>query len=112
MDGRQSLLVAFNSANDQDFPFVFNDTLPTSLPAGKTVTAYIYAAQGTDVQATLFVMDQNWKWYGGSFVTLPSGTWYRLSYTIPATMPGSARTLGVQLYGVQATIYIDAVTWS
>ncbi|GHO47769.1 GH39 family glycosyl hydrolase [Ktedonospora formicarum] len=111
-DGKQSLLVSLNSVNSNDFPFVFNDTLPTSLPGGKTVTAYIYAAKGSNIKATLFVMDQNWKWYGGSFVALPAGTWYRLSYTIPATMPGSARTLGVQLYGVQATVYIDAVTWT
>jgi hypothetical protein len=115
LDGAYSLKVQYNSASADDYPQVVDSNEALMPQGGQTVTAYVYLASGSNARAWLFVQDKSFEWYSGgpgADVPLKTGAWSKLSFTIPASMSGTAARLGVQFYGNNATVYIDSVSWS
>ncbi|GHO43189.1 hypothetical protein [Ktedonospora formicarum] len=113
-DGSHSLRVTFNSSSSTDYPYAVASNLPGALRAGQTVTAYVYVASGSNVQAKLYIQDQNLTWFDPGWTaldTLPIGSWYQLRFTLPSGAIGSATRVGVQFYGYNTVAYIDVVTW-
>ena len=79
---------------------------------------YIYLpANSPDIEAKVFVMDSQYHWfYPDAMAPLQSGTWNRLTFTLPVGVIGQLRQLGVQFNTQSATpvsgnVYIDSVGW-
>ena len=120
MGDKHSLQVTLNNMGDGDFPFVSvgHSNLSTYPQAGQTVTMYIYLpANSPHIEAKVFVMDSQYHWFDpDAVITFQSGTWNRLTFTLPAGVTGQLRQLGVQFNTNSATpvsgnVYIDAVGW-
>ena len=120
MGDKNSLQVSLTNMGDGDFPFVSvgHSNLSTYPQAGQTVTMYIYLpANSPHIEAKVFVMDSQYHWFDpDAMITFQSGTWNRLTFTLPAGVTGQLRQLGVQFNTNSATpvsgnVYIDAVGW-
>lgn len=122
-DGTHSLLVTLNNITSRDYPYltVGRPFLnPPPLP-GQTLSLWVYVPDNTaHLQGKLLVMDKR-GWYSPAMVSLTSGQWNLLTYTIPAT--GPILRIGVQFnnqnigspiqinQGLTTDVYIDAVGW-
>jgi hypothetical protein len=113
-DGSHSLKVTFNSSSNTDYPSLMVTGMSNAPSAGQTITANVYLAAGSDVRAKIFIQDQNLVWYDPgqtALNTLPIEGWFQLTFTIPADAVGPAARVGIQFYGYNATVYVDAVNW-
>ena len=120
MNGKHSLQVTLTNMGNGDFPFVSvgRSNFATFPKAGQTVTMYLYLpASSPDIEAKIFVMDNLYHWYdAGDMTTLASGTWNRLTFTLPAGVTGQLRQLGVQFNTssanpVSGDVFVDSVGW-
>ena len=121
MGDKHSLQVTLTNMGDGDFPFMSVDhaNLSTYPQAGQTVTMYVYLPTNSpDIEAKVFVMDSQYHWFDpGAMLTLQSGTWNRLTFTLPGDVTGQLRQVGVQFNTQSATpvsgdVYIDSVGWN
>jgi hypothetical protein len=120
MNGKHSLQVTLTNMGDGDYPFVSvgRSNLAIYPKAGQTVTMYLYLpANSPEIEAKIFVMDDLYHWYdAGNMTTLTSGTWNRLTFTLPAGVTGQLRQLGVQFNTsnanpVSGNVFLDSVGW-
>ncbi|WP_244422232.1 hypothetical protein [Ktedonobacter racemifer] len=115
-DGSHVLMVSYNSDNNQSYPTFETGQLPKTLNAGQTVRTYILKTQGSNVEASLYIADQNDTWYksmANSDIVLVNNaqTWYSVSFTVPSNIQGPATKVGIILLGYNAVVYIDAYSW-
>lgn len=121
-DGNHVLMVSFDSESDDDdtpdsYPCLATSSFPAPLKAKQTVTAYIMKHKGSKVQASLYAIDSTGRWYranqtnGGTTLVQNDDTWYVVTFTLPANFKGSASQVGLILYGYNAVVYIDDISW-
>ncbi|GHO93542.1 hypothetical protein KSF_035900 [Reticulibacter mediterranei] len=121
-DGNYALMVSFDSESDDDntpdsYPCVATSNFPVPLTARQTITAYVMKHKGSKVQASLYAIDSTGKWYkandtkGGTTLVQNDDTWYSITFTLPADFKGSASQVGLILFGYNAVVYIDDVSW-
>jgi hypothetical protein len=48
---------------------------------------------------------------GGTTVVQNDDTWYSVTFTLPANFKGSASQVGLILFGYNAVVYIDDISW-
>jgi hypothetical protein len=119
MAGKHALQVSLSNISTGNYPYIAVDlSNQTSYPgAGKTVTAYAYLPAGSlPFTAKLFVVGSDYQWYSNDAVQLKPGTWNPLTYTLPATLSGIPKQIGIQFDTsasgtVSGKIYVDAVSW-
>jgi hypothetical protein len=69
------------------------------------------------VQASLYAIDSTGKSYranevkGGTTLVQNDDTWYSVTFTLPANFKGSASQVGLILFGYNAVVYIDDISW-
>jgi hypothetical protein len=90
--------------------------LPNGPAAGTSVEAWVYvpASVAHSIQAELYVKDALGVEHESEYVSVPPGTWYRLTYAT-AGYGGRAHVVGVRFdesRSVGATVYLDAVSWN
>lgn len=121
MGDSHSLQVTFTNLANGDFPFVSvgRPYLATYPRAGQTIAVWVYLpASSPPIEAKIFLMDNAYHWFDpGVLASLRAGAWTRLTFTLPATVSGQPRQLGVQFNTpsstpVSGSVYIDAVGWS
>ncbi len=120
LDGQHSLQITLSNSSSGDFPYVTVDTssLPNAPQAGQTVSAYLYlASNSVSINARLFVVNNAYQWLLHDNVTLVPGSWTHLTYTLPTTLSGNPRQLGIQFNSptggnISSNVYLDAVGWS
>ncbi len=118
-DGTHSLEITLSNASEDDTPFVsVPRSLLLSLPQpGQMITAYIYVANPAAlVNAKIFVSDIKQNWSFTNDITLTSGHWNKVLYSLPLNFSGQIAGVGIQFYtarpGISSTVYIDAVNWA
>jgi mannan endo-1,4-beta-mannosidase len=90
---------------------------PSPLP-GQTLTAYVYVpANSAAASAHIYVEDTYHQWHAGPMISLSTGTWTKLTYVVPTTIPTPTFHMGIQFankggQGYSGTIYIDDITWN
>lgn len=91
-------------------------TVPPSARPGSTITAHLYVPSGTPpLVATLYALDGSWAWSSGGFPSVNPGTWTALTYSIPTTLKGPIREMGVMVVGVSGSppytgvLFVDSV---
>jgi hypothetical protein len=121
-DGNYALMVSFDSESDDDdtpdsYPCLATGNFPAPLKAGQTITAYVMKHKGSKVQASLYAIDSTGKSYranevkGGTTLVQNDDTWYSVTFTLPANFKGSASQVGLILFGYNAVVYIDDISW-
>ncbi|GHO46713.1 hypothetical protein [Ktedonospora formicarum] len=116
-DGSHVLMVSYNSDNSSSYPTLETPLLPKTLKSGQTITAYILKTQGSSVEASLYIADQNDTWYKATsdsnvaFVN-SNQTWYSFTFRVPSNIQGPATKVGIILFGYNAVVYIDAIDWN
>jgi hypothetical protein len=119
-DGKHSLQVSLMNVTPGDFPFVSvgQSNLGSYPHAGQTITLYIYLpASVVNLGAKIFVMDSQYHWFDPDAMTkLTPGTWNQLTFTLPSSVNGQLRQLGIQFSNlgtanIDANAFIDAVGW-
>ncbi|GHO75846.1 hypothetical protein KSD_36170 [Ktedonobacter sp. SOSP1-85] len=115
-DGSHVLMVSYDSDNNQSYPTFETGQLPKTLNAGQTVRTYILKTQGSNVEASLYIADQNDTWYkstadSDTALVNNAQTWYSVSFTVPSNIQGPATKVGIILFGYNAVVYIDAYSW-
>lgn len=121
-DGNYALMVSFDSESDDDdtpdsYPCLATSNFPAPLKARQTITAYVMKHKGSKVQASLYAIDSTGKWYranetkGGTTLVQNDDTWYSLTFTLPANFKGSASQVGLILFGYNAVVYVDDISW-
>jgi len=123
-DGTHSLQATLNHITSRDYPYltVGRQYLNPPPQPGQTLSLWVYIPDNTaHLQGKLLVMDSR-GWYSPAMVSLISGQWNQLTYTIPATT-GPILQIGVQfnnqnigspaqvIQGLTTDVYIDAVGW-
>ena len=118
-DGTHSLEITLSNASEDDFPFVSvpASMLPSLPQPGQMITAYIYVANPAAlVNAKIFVSDIKQNWNFTNDITLTSGQWNKLWYSLPLNFSDQIAGVGIQFYtarpGISSTVYIDAVNWA
>ncbi len=113
--GQGALEVQVNQLSQKNNGFVFI-TAPASAKPGSTVIAHVYVPTGAPpIVVTLYALDGSWAWSAGAYPSLTPGSWIAVKYTIPATLKGPIREMGVMLIGSSnatpytGAIYIDSV---
>ncbi len=114
-DGTYSLGLTYANTDQGVYPYIHTAAshMPSPYPQqGQTLTAHIYIPSNSSLslQANLFVIDQEHNWHQSSYVPLPKGQWYTLTYNnIPTSNPNK---IGIQFAGTgNGTIYVDAINW-
>jgi hypothetical protein len=121
-DGNYALMVSFDSESDDDdtpdsYPCLATSSFPAPLKARQTITAYVMKHKGSKVQASLYAIDSTGKSYransvkGGTTLVQNDDTWYSVTFTLPANFKGSASQVGLILFGYNAVVYIDDISW-
>jgi hypothetical protein len=121
-DGGHVLMISFDSQSDNDhtpdsYPCLATSNFPAPLTARQTITAYVMKQKGSKVQASLYAIDSTGKWYkandtkGGTTLVQNDDTWYSATFTLPANFNGSASQVGLILYGYNAVVYVDDISW-
>ncbi len=120
-DGDHALMVSFDSDSGNNSPDIYpclaTSNLPAPLKARQTITAYVMKHKGSQVQASLYAIDSTGKWYranetkGGTTLLQNDDTWYSVTFTLPASFKGSASQVGLVLFGYNAVVYIDDLSW-
>ncbi len=118
-DGTHSLEITLSNASEDDTPFVSvpRSLLPSLPQPGQMITAYIYVANPAAlVNAKIFVSDIKQNWNFTNDITLTSGHWNKVWYSLPLNFSGQIAGVGIQFYtarpGISSTVYIDAVNWA
>jgi hypothetical protein len=118
LDGKQSLRVTLSNSNENDTPFISTtvDKLLSVPKAGQMIHASVFVAnKNALVNAKLFVGDSGGNWLYTNDVTLNSGAWTPLWYSLPTDFNGTVGTLGIQFNaarpGVSSDVYVDALYW-
>ncbi|MBO0783506.1 MAG: hypothetical protein J2P37_32240, partial [Ktedonobacteraceae bacterium] len=113
-DGSHALMISFNSDNDQMYPTIGSNNVPRTLNGGETLTGYILKTQGSSVEVIFYVADQSGTWFKDDNSTTYVNsvqTWYPITFKVPANFQGPATHVGVVLFGYDAVVYIDAISW-
>jgi hypothetical protein len=114
-DGSHVLMISYDSDNDQSYPTFETGQLPKTLNAGQTVRTSILKTQGSNVRASLYIVDQRGTWYKAAdsdcISINESWAWYSISYTVPSDIYGPASRVGIIFFGYNAEVYIDAYNW-
>ncbi len=118
-DASPTLRVTLSSRNDHDFPFIAKVLAPSdAVHAGQTIHMYLYMPKGEGrLSAWAFAVDTTFGWWKGTpTASIPQGSWYPLSYTIPHTFHGPAEQVGIQFgsepFNKEVTVYISTMSWS
>jgi hypothetical protein len=119
MDGKHALQVTLSNIGNGDFPYVAVGSLnlATYPVSGQTISMYVYLlGNSINLSAKVFVMNNAYHWFSAGFTLLQAGTWNHLSYTLPASINGQPRLLGIQFNSpanatATTNVYIDAVSW-
>jgi hypothetical protein len=113
--GQGALEVQVKELSQKNNGFVFI-TAPASAKPGATIIAHIYAPTGTPpIVVTLYALDGSWGWSAGAYPSVNPGSWMAVKYTIPTTLQGPIREMGVMLIGSSnatpytGVIYIDSI---
>ncbi|HZC07744.1 MAG TPA: hypothetical protein VE338_19055 [Ktedonobacterales bacterium] len=113
--GQGALEVQLTALSPTDKGFVYI-TVPPDAKPGSTITAHVYVPSGTPpIIATFYALDGSWAWSSGGFPAMNPGTWTALTYSIPATLQGPIREMGVMIVGVSGNppysgvLFIDSV---
>lgn len=113
--GQGALEVQVTGLSQTQKAFVYV-TVPPSARPGSTITAHLYVPSGTPpLLATLYALDGSWAWSSGGFPSVNPGTWTALTYSIPTTLKGPIREMGVMLVGVSGVppytgvLFVDSV---
>ncbi|WP_220195889.1 hypothetical protein [Ktedonospora formicarum] len=110
-DGSHSLMVTF--ASSDNYPHI--STTPTNNPPykGQVVSGYVYVAAGSNVRGRMYILDQNMNGFigGQDLISLPTGSWYYLSYQIGSWAQGSSTRVGFEFSGSNVVVYVDSVNW-
>lgn len=120
LDGKHSLQVTLSNVSSSDFPYVAvgRSNLANYPQAGQTLKAYVYLpSNSVSLMAKIFIMDNNYHWFSSALLPLIPGVWSRLSYTLPSSISGQPRLLGIQFNNastmpITTEVYIDAISWS
>ncbi len=117
-DGTHSLAITLNNASENDTPFLSIDANQlASLPKpGQMITAYIYVANPDAlVNAKIFVANSQHGWLFANSLTLTSGQWNKLWYSLPLDFTDHVTQIGIQFFtsrpGISSPVYIDAINW-
>ncbi len=119
LDGQHALQITLSNNSTSDFPYIVVDTSsqPNAPQAGQTISAYLYlASNSVSVNARIFVADNNYHWLLQDSVPLSPGAWTHLTYTIPSSLNGNPRQIGIQFNSptggsISTNVYLDAVGW-
>jgi hypothetical protein len=119
MSGKHSLQVTLTNIVNGDFPYVAvgSSNLASYPVSGQTITMYLYMrSNSVNLSAKIFVMDNAYHWFSAGFTLLSAGTWNRLTYTLPPSINGEPRMLGIQFTSpvnaaATSNVYVDAVSW-
>jgi len=91
---------------------------PTSLlGGGMTVIARVYIPDSApaDLKAKVFISDSDWTWINSDEITLSTGAWNVIFYTIPEAAATPYKRFGVQVVRGSSDysdyLYVDAVEW-
>lgn len=94
-------------------------TAPATVKPGSTIIAHIYVPTGAPpIIVTIYALDGSWAWNAGAYPTLQPGTWTAVRYTIPTTVKGPIREMGVMVIGdanaapYTGPLYVDSVNIS
>ncbi len=118
-DGTHALEITLSNASEDDYSFVSvpRSGLPSIPQPGQMITAYIYVANPSAlVNAKIFVSDLKQNWNFANDITLTSGQWNKVWYSVPLNFSGQIAGVGIQFYtarpGISSPVYIDAVNWA
>src|SRR6202011_3760507 len=91
--GSRSLALTLTGAGN---PGVMSPAGPGGIAAGTVLTYHVYEPVGLAVRASLYAVDGHWSYSFASSVTLTSGGWTTLTYSVPALVNG-LRYIGVEI---------------
>ena len=120
ISGKHSLQVTLMNIVNGDFPYVAvgSSNLASYPISGQTITMYLYMpSNSVNLSAKIFVMDNAYHWFSpGGFTLLSAGAWNRLTYTLPPSINGEPRMLGIQFTSpvnavATSNVYVDGVSW-
>ena len=119
VNGKHSLQVTLTNVTTGAYPYMAVDlSSQTTYPGpGQTVTAYVYLPTGSvPFTAKLFVVGSDYHWYSNDAVPLKPGIWNPLTYTLPASINGIPKQVGIQFDSsasgsASGVVYVDAVSW-
>lgn len=116
--GQGALEVQVEGLTQQHNGFVFV-TAPQMVKPGSTIIAHIYVPAGAPpVVVTLYALDSSWGWTAGAYPTLDPGAWTAVRYSIPTTVKGPIREMGVMIVGAAKStpytgpLYVDGINIS
>lgn len=116
--GQGALEAQVEGLTQQHNGFIFV-TAPQMVKPGSTVIAHVYVPAGAPpVIVTLYALDGSWSWTAGAYPTLEPGAWTAVRYSIPTTVKGPIREMGLMVVGAANSapytgpLYVDAVNVS
>ncbi len=117
--GTHSLRIHLTNASEKIFPYLAINAadLTTTPKAGQMLSGYLYVSNKASIMnAKIFVAGKNYSWHFAGDLTMNSGTWSRVWYSLPMDYSGTVTQIGIQLYtstpGVATDIYFDSFNWS
>ena len=118
-DGTHSLRIHMTNASETLFPYlaINVDQVMTPPKAGQMLSGYLFVSNKAAIMnAKIFVAGKNYSWHFAGDLTMNSGHWSRVWYSLPMDFTGNVTQIGIQFYtstpGVATDIYFDSFNWS
>jgi len=118
VDGTHSLMFTLQNVSEDNTATVLAPASTTASPpqAGQMITVYIYVAnKDALVNAKIFVADTANSWQFASSITLTSGAWNKVWYSLPMNFTHMIGQFGIQFFtshpGVATDVYVDDFGW-
>jgi hypothetical protein len=118
LDGTHSLHITLPNVLETDTPTIAVNVSPTLAPpkAGQMISTYIYVSNPNALMnAKIFVSNAKYQWQFANSMTLTSGTWTKIWYSLPLDYTGPVFQFGIQLFtshpGVSTDVYVDQFEW-
>jgi hypothetical protein len=118
LDGTHSLHITLPNVLGSDTPTIAVNVSPTLAPpkAGQMISTYIYVSNPNALMnAKIFVSNAKYQWQFANSMTLTSGTWTKIWYSLPLDYTGPVFQFGIQFFtshpGVSTDVYVDQFEW-
>ena len=118
-DGTQSIRFHMTNTSEDLFPYlaINADQVTTTPKAGQMLSGYLFVAnKAAIVNAKIFVAGKNHGCNFAGDLTMNSGKWSRVWYSLPLNFDNNVTQIGIQFYtstpGVATDVYLDDFNWS